>query len=101
MRALVVAAQRRLLRLRLAPLGSREHVLGWTVAWSTDSTVVLAAASPYLTAHIHGSRAAPDRVVVTTYLRYERPAGRLLWLVVGPMHRLAARYLLTRAAARR
>jgi hypothetical protein len=60
----------------------------------------LEATSPLLRAAIVAERPAPDRAAVTTYLWFERPAVmRVLWDVVGPLHRSVARYLLARAAA--
>ena len=37
------------------------------------------------------------RLVVTTLLRYEHPAARVLWTLVAPIHRGVARHLLDRA----
>jgi hypothetical protein len=87
------------LRLRLGPMSARDHVLGWRIAESTSERIQLEASSPVLgRGVIVGHRLSPTRVVVTTFLYFDRPrAGRLLWAIVGPLHRLIAPLLLQRA----
>lgn len=93
-------AHRYLLRFRLAPRSSPDHVLGWTVVTSEPDIVHLAAVSPLLRGDIVGRRDAPTRAVVTTYVSFtRRRAARVLMGVAGPVHRRIAPYLMERAAA--
>jgi Protein of unknown function (DUF2867) len=62
-----------------------------------DATV-LDLQSPLVTAQ-KVVRLETARVVMTTFVRYERPAGRALWSAVTPIHHRTEPYLLGRAAA--
>lgn len=88
---------------RVAKFGldsSPHSVLGWRTVASTRDVFHLAAAGPVLRAEIVARRTSPVTATLTTFLFYERRRTRLLWLVVGPLHRRVAPYLLTRAASR-
>lgn len=98
-RGIIRFAQVRVLRLHLRPRTDSDAVLGWPVKASTSDTLHLRAAGPLLSGDIFGRRTSPRRLVVTTSLDFERPLARLLWMLVGPLHRLIAGYLLRRAAA--
>jgi hypothetical protein len=95
---LVYGAQRYVLRLRLAPLASADHVFGWRILTSRPEVVGLEARSPVLRGLIVGRRVDATCVTLTTYVAYERPVARVLWAVVAPLHRMVAPYLLARAA---
>jgi hypothetical protein len=41
---------------------------------------------------------AGDDVTVTTFVRHQRPLGRVLWAGAAPVHRAVARYVLDRTA---
>lgn len=102
LRSVVRFAQRRVLGLRLAPASSPDHVLGWRIVTASDDVVHLESSSPLLRrAVIAGRRPAPDTATISTFVFYARPAGRLLWAVVGPVHRRVAPYLMARAARER
>jgi hypothetical protein len=93
--------QRHLLRLRLGPLSSPDHLLGWKILTSQPDVLHLEAVSPLLgRGAIVARRVDPTCAVVTTYLFYRRPApARVLWKIAGPLHRRVVPYLLERAAA--
>jgi hypothetical protein len=93
--------QRHLLRLRLGPRSSPDHLLGWKILTSQPDVIHLEAVSPLLgRGAIVARRVDPTCAVVTTYLFYARPApARVLWKIAGPLHRRVAPYLLERAAA--
>ena len=91
--------QRSVLRLRLAPRSSPEHLLGWTIVTAGPDVIHLEAESPVGRGVIVVRRVEPTRAVVTSYLFFERPAlGATLWRIVGPLHRRVAPYLMERAA---
>ena len=100
-RTLVSVVHRRVLRLRLAPPSSPDHVLGWAIARSEPDVIQLEAASPLLgRGVIVGRRVEPGRSVIETFVFYaRRPASRVVWAVLAPAHRRVAPYLLERAAA--
>lgn len=96
----VWSVQRSVLRLRLAPRSSPEHLLGWTIVTTEPDIIHLEAESPVGRGVIVVRRVEPTRAVVTTYLFFARPAlGAALWRIVGPLHRRVAPYLMERAAA--
>jgi hypothetical protein len=45
-----------------------------------------------------GRRADASSTRLTTLLVFRRPAARVVWALVGPLHRRIAPYLLARAA---
>jgi hypothetical protein len=76
------------------------HVLGWKIMTSFPEFVILEARSRLMTAHnlleVHD-----NKVAVTTFVRYEKRAGRWLWLAASQLHRLIVPRLLNRAASQR
>lgn len=100
-RTIVDVAHRQVLRLRLGPRPSPDHVFGWTIMTSDPDVVHLEAVSPLLgRGVIVGRRVEPTRVVITTYVFFTRPApARAIWTLTAPLHRWVARYLLEHAAA--
>jgi hypothetical protein len=74
-------------------------VLGWQVLSSTHEALHLQTEGPMLRAEIVARRTSPTTSGFSTFLFYKRPATRLLWMGVGPLHRAVAPYLLRRAAA--
>jgi hypothetical protein len=100
-RETVWIAHRYLLRLRLEPRSSPDHLFGWKILTSQPDVIHLEAVSPLLgRGVIVGRRPDPTRTVVTTYVFFARPTlARVLWTVAGPLHRRIAAYLLEQAAA--
>ena len=95
----IVVVHRYVLRFRLGPLGAPDHVLGWRVATDEPTEMVLQTSSSLLDATIVGRRPDPTRTSITTALRHRRPLlARLVWMLVGPLHRRIAPLLLERAA---
>ena len=94
-------AQRHLLRLRLAPRSSPDHLFGWTIVTSKPDLIQLEAVSPLLGRGVLVARRSDaTRALITTYVFFtRRAAGRVAWSIVAPLHRRVARYLLERAAA--
>jgi hypothetical protein len=98
LRNFVIVGWRYGLGFRLGPRASGAHVLGWKIASSTPDVIVLDVKSPLVTAE-KVVRVDATRVVMTTFVRYERAAGRALWSAVTPVHHRTEPYLLGRAAA--
>ena len=100
-RTIVDVAHRRVLRLRLGPRPSPNHVFGWTIRRSEPDVVHLEAVSPLLgRGVIVGRRVERTRVVITTYVFFTRPApARAIWTFTAPLHRWVARALLEHATA--
>ncbi len=95
-------AHRHLLRVRLGPRSSPDHVSGWKILTSQPDVIHLEAVSPLLgRGVIVGRRVDPTCVVITTYVFYTRPPAlaRVVWKIAGPLHRRIAPYLLEHAAA--
>jgi len=85
------------LRLRLAPLRSPQHILGWTILASTPTSITLTSDAVAFRTHLVVD-VQQSQIVHATFLRFERRRGRVLWIVTNPIHRLTIRYLLGRAA---
>jgi hypothetical protein len=88
------------LRLRPGTAGSPDHVLGWKITQSAASALVLETGSTILTAR-KTFLVNASQIIVTTYVRYERPLGKYIWSVVAPVHHRTEQLLLTRAVAHR
>jgi hypothetical protein len=85
------------LGLRLDRRPVEDRVLGRPIVRATPRAVVLAADSPLMTAHnVVGVDATAMRW--TTLVRFRGRLGRVLWTVAAPVHRVAMRLLLARAA---
>lgn len=100
-RTIVDVAHRQILRLRLGPRPSPDHVFGWKILRSEPDVLHLEAVSPLLgRGVIVGRRVGRTRVVITTYVFFSRPApARVIWALVSPVHRWVSGYLLEHAAA--
>jgi hypothetical protein len=97
-RWIVLVVHRHVLRFELGPLDD-DHVIGWRIAGSEPDVVRLQASSPLFRGQIEGRRFGGTATTVTTTLRYGRPVlSRVIWTIVGPLHRRIAPYLLERAA---
>ena len=97
--AMILIVHRHVLRFRLGPVSSPDHILGWKIVRREPDVVVLEAVSPLLRGLIVARKEDPTRVVVTTYVFHTRPLGRVLMAIVGPLHRRVAPFLLERTAA--
>jgi hypothetical protein len=100
LRWVILVAHRHVLRFRLGPRSSPDHVLGWMVDRSTPEAARLTASGPLIEAVIVGRKIDPTGVVLTTGIDYQRrAAARFVWRLVRPLHRRVARYLLAHAAS--
>jgi hypothetical protein len=96
LRAFVVIGWRYGLGLRLGPRGSDTHVLGWAIASNTPDAVDLTLQSALVSAR-KVVRVDAERVVMTTFVRYERAPARTLWVAAAPIHHRTEPYLLAHA----
>jgi hypothetical protein len=87
------------LRLKLGPRPSDDHVLGWAVAEGdlVAGSAALLAESRFLRA-CNIVTVQETTVTVVTLVHYSHPVARPLWAIARPIHHLAIRYLLARAA---
>lgn len=92
----ILVAHRYVLRLHLGPASSPDHVLGWRLVSSTDELAVLQARGPLLHGILVCRQIDPATRVFSTFLAFQRPVTRKLWVVVGPVHRRIAPWLLER-----
>jgi hypothetical protein len=86
------------MRFRLGPRPSSTHIAGWSIASKTADSVVLEVRSSVATGR-KVVRAQSSRVVMTTFVRYERRMGRIVCTAVTPIHHRTEPYLLGHAAA--
>lgn len=86
------------LGLRLSPPETAGHLAGWEILQNGPEEIVLGVAGGIVTPRIVVSN-PPGQVIFATLIRFEGPAARAVWAVVGPVHRVVARYLLHRATS--
>lgn len=98
-RSVVVFAHRRVLRFRLGPLRSSDHVLGWRIRVSDPDAIELAADGPLMSGVIVGRRTSPTTARIETFVFFHRASAATIWTLVGPLHRRIAPLLLKRAAS--
>lgn len=98
--AAVLLAHRHVLRFRLGPVTSPKHVVGWQIATNEPDVLVLKAEGPLMHGVMVARRGRDSTARLTTYVSYQRPLARLVWAIMGSVHRRAAPYLLERAAIR-
>lgn len=99
LRFVILVAHRLVLRFRLGPLSSSDHVLGWRIVTSAPDHVVLDAVGPLMRGVMVCRKTGPRVTVLRTFVMYRHPAARHGWSVVGVLHHRVAPYLLRRAAA--
>ncbi|WP_435839077.1 DUF2867 domain-containing protein [Streptodolium elevatio] len=90
---------RGLLGLRLTRGRSADTVAGWRVTGRGEDWIRLAAASWFLSGNLV-VRTTGGRTSLATFLRYERPVGRLAWRPLSAVHRRLVPGLLRDAAER-
>ena len=95
----VVFGWRYVLRLRLGPR-SPDYVSGWKVRDTRPGGIILEVQSWLLTADKE-IRVANGSVRMTTFVRYRRGMGRVIWTLVAPVHHRTEPYLLGYAASHR
>jgi hypothetical protein len=99
MRWFLLAGWQTGLGLRLGPLRSADHVLGWHVLDRTASSVVLELRSWFLTCHLVFCT-SDTKLVFSSSIRYERKIGRVVWPPASLIHRRVIPYLLRHAITR-
>ncbi len=87
------------LRLRLAPRGAPGAVAGWTITRTTPDSITLEVKSSLVTAR-KVLNVEANRLTLTTYVWYERSAGRVVWAAIAPVHHRIEPLLLTLAGSR-
>jgi hypothetical protein len=89
---------RGLLGFRLHAGRSPATVAGWRIAGRGPDEIRLEAVSWFLTGNLV-VRAAEGQVSLATFLRYDRPVGRLIWPPLSAVHRRLVPVTLRRAAS--
>jgi hypothetical protein len=96
---LVVWIHRHVLRFRLGPYSSPQHIIGWPIARSEPDEVVLTTGGPLMRGELT-LRRQDGRASLTTRVQYaHKIAARAVWAVIGPLHRDVAPQLVKRIAA--
>jgi hypothetical protein len=101
MRWFLLISWRLVLGLRLGPRDSREHVLGWRIVRVSPEAIVLDAESIVLGPAQLVFQVQRSRVLLGTFIRFERPGAALIWSLIGLIHRQTLPSLLTHTASRR
>jgi hypothetical protein len=97
----VLWIHRHVLRFRLGPYTSPTHVIGWTIVRSDHDEIVLAADGSLMRGELTLRRQDGRRAVLTTRLHYHhKNTARMVWALIGPLHRVIAPQLIERSARR-
>jgi hypothetical protein len=96
----VPMVHRHVLQFRLGPRSSPDHIFGWRIVTSDPDVVHLEAAGPLMRGVIVGRRTASTAVLTTFVFYVSRARARVVWAIIGPLHRRIAPNLLERAANR-
>lgn len=99
LRLVMLAGWKLVLRLRLGPRHSPDHILGWRITARDPDRTECRLDSPFLSAG-NVFRTSGGRLAWSTFVTYDRPAARLIWPPAAPLHRLIVRIALHRAARR-
>lgn len=89
-----------ILRLRLGPRPSPDHILGWLISACDPGSITVQARSRLLTAH-NIVVVNESGIVWVTLVRFDKRIGRLVWGVIEPTHKLLLTYALKRAGRSR
>ena len=96
---LVLWIHRHVLRFRLGPYSAPDHVIGWPIVHSDHDEIVLTTSGPLMRGELTLRRQDGRRATLTTRVHFgQKTAARLVWAVVGPLHRVVAPRLMQRAA---
>src|SRR6266851_873540 len=82
LRWFMLAGWRFVLRLRLGPRGSPDHILGWHIVDRRPDETVCQLRSGFLGAS-NTFRLVDGRLVWSTFVTYERPIAKVLWRPVS------------------
>ena len=95
---IVLWIHRHVLRFRLGPPSSADHVIGWPIVRSDPDEIVLTTSGPLMRGELTLRRLDGRRATLTTRLHYRHKiAARTVWVMVGPLHRVVAPRLMERA----
>jgi Protein of unknown function (DUF2867) len=97
----VLWIHRHILRFRLGPLSSPDHLIGWQIVHSDPDEIVLTTSGSLMRGELMLRREDGRRATLTTRVHYHRKlAARTVWAMVGPLHRVVAPRLMERGARR-
>jgi Protein of unknown function (DUF2867) len=89
------------LRFRLGPSSSPDHIIGWLILRSDPDEMVLTTRGPLMCGQLTLRRQDGVRAMLITRVHYcHQIAGRAVWFMVGPLHRAVAPRLMERSARR-
>jgi hypothetical protein len=89
------------LRFRLGPHSSPDHIIGWLILRSDHDEMVLTTRGPLMCGELTLRRQDGVRAMLITRVHYcHQIAARTVWFVVGPLHRAVAPRLMERSARR-
>lgn len=98
LRLMIFHVHRHVLRFRLGPVSSPNHVLGWQRMMSEADVARLEASGPLIDAALVARRIGDHTARLTTFVVFRQPrAARLIFPLIGPLHRRVAPYLMERA----
>jgi hypothetical protein len=82
--------------LRLRP-GAPNHVGGWRIDAETEDWTRIEARSWLLSAHVVFG-VEPDKLSLSTFIRYDNPLARVVWPPVAVLHQRAVPIMMRQAA---
>jgi hypothetical protein len=98
LRSTIVVMHRHVLRFQLGPVSSPNHVVGWQIMTSEPDVFLMEASGPLIDGAIVARRVGERAARLTTFVVFRRRRlASLIFLLVAPMHRRVAAYLMERA----
>ena len=97
LRWFILAGWRFVLRLRLGPRPSPDHIKGWHISERRADETVCQLRSSFLNAY-NTFRRIEGRLVWSTFVIYDRPIAKVIWPPVSLFHRRLVRVALRRAS---
>jgi hypothetical protein len=99
LRRLIVTGWTAGLGFRLGPRPSPDYVLGWRIVTVVPDLIILSVQSAQLGTAQLVLKLKSSRVVLASFVRYEKRRARSIWSAVQPVHHRLIPYLLGRAAS--
>src|SRR6201999_1557860 len=88
---IVVWIHRHVLRFQLGAASAPDHLIGWPIVRSDPDELVLTTSGPLMRGELTLRRRDGRRATLTTRVHYRRAlAARMVWALVGPLHRVVA-----------
>jgi hypothetical protein len=99
LRSFIVTGWLGVLRLRLGPRPSNDHILGWKILSATPTKIVIGVEGSTLSAH-QVVQCQDSKVVHVTIVHFDRSVAKAVWAVAAPIHVRTIPHFMNQARAK-